>query len=278
MNVSLRRYRPALALRALLCTALILFSAAGFAAQAPPSAAAWNKLLQQHVHVIHDGRASHVDYAGMRRDQAQLDAYTQQLSAVTVTQFQGWTGNQQKSFLINAYNAFTVQLVLTRWPELNSIKDLGGLFSSPWKKQFFTLLGQRSDLDQIESRLRGKMYADPRVHFALNCASIGCPMLRSQAYTAVRLDAQLDDQAQRFLSDPSHNRYADEQLEVSKIFDWYAADFSHGWHGITSVKQYLATHAADLTTDKSAQARIRARKVSVDYLDYDWHLNGLSKP
>lgn len=277
MNVTVRRHSPALVLRTLLCAALIMFSAAGIA-QAPPSTAAWNKLLHANVHVIDHGTASQVDYAGMRKDHAQLDAYTHQLIAVTAAQFHSWNKNQQKAFLINAYNAFTVQLILTRWPKLSSIKDLGGLFSSPWKKDFFSLLGHKTHLDAIESRLRSKTYADPRVHFALNCASIGCPMLRPEAYTADKLDAQLDDQARRFLSDHSRNRYAKGKLEVSKIFDWYAGDFSHGWHGITSVKQFLAAHAPDLTADKVAQTRIRAQKVSVDYLDYNWHLNGLAKP
>lgn len=277
MNVSVDRHLPVHAVRALLCIALILFSAPNLA-QTTPSTGAWNELLHERVHVIDHGDASQVDYAGMRRDQAQLEAYTHQLSAVTAAQFRGWSRNHQKAFLINAYNAFTVQLILTRWPKLISIKHLGGLFRSPWKKDFFSLLGHKTHIDAIDSRLRSKTYADPRVHFAMNCASIGCPMLRPGAYTAENLDAQLDDQAKRFRSDHSHNRYAKGRLEVSKIFDWYADDFSHGWHGITSVKQFLAAHAADLTADTAAQARIRAQNAPVDYLDYNWDLNGTAKP
>lgn len=263
--------------RQLLCIALILFSAASLA-QAPPSSTTWNELLHQHVHIVDGGRASQVDYSGMQRDHAKLDAYTQSLSAVTSARFVQWDHHQQMAFLINAYNAFTVQLVLTRWPKLDSIKDLGSLFSSPWKKEFFTLLGQPSDLDDIESRLRSKQYADPRVHFALNCASVGCPMLQPEAYVGHRLDRQLDDALNRFLADRSRNRYdpPSDTLQISKIFDWYADDFRQ--KSDHSVAGLLALHAALLSDDPAIVARIRARQVSIDYLPYDWHLNGWATP
>lgn len=264
-------------LQGLLCTLLLLFSAVSLAQTTVP-AAGWNNLLQKNVKVIDDGHAAQVDYAGMRGDQAQLDAYTHQLSAVTAAQFHGWNKNQQKAFLINAYNAFTVQLVLTRWPKLSSIKDLGGLFSSPWKIDFFTLLGSRSTLDQIEKRLRSADYADPRVHFALNCASISCPMLRNEAYVAEKLDHQLDDAMDQFLADHSRNRYDphSDELQVSKIFDWYASDFKAApYHSVTGL---LALHAKQLSDDPKVVARIQAQKVDISYLPYDWHLNKWTTP
>lgn len=260
----------------LLLLPLLLASAAALAA--PPSDATWTHLLQRHVVVIDGGHGSQVDYAGMRRDQDQLDAYTHQLSAVTPARFNRWGRHDQMAFLINAYNAFTVQLVLTRWPKLSSIKDLGSFFSSPWKKDFFTLLGRRSDLDQIEAKLRSSTYADPRVHFALNCASIGCPMLQRHAYVGEQLDRQLDAAMRRFLGDRTRNRYdpARDVLEVSKIFDWYGGDFERPPYG--SVAALLAQHAAQLSTDPKVVARIRAQRVSIDYLPYNWHLNGLPRP
>lgn len=260
-------------LQALICTALLLYTACAVA-QAPPTAA-WDGLLQRHVRVIDNGHASQVDYAGMRRDQAQLDGYIQQLSAVTAERFHGWDRDDQVAFLVNAYNAFTVQLVLTRWPALRSIKDIGGLFSSPWKQDFFTLLGQRSNLDQIETRLRGRDHDEPRIHFALNRASIGCPMLRPHAYVGKQLDRQLDDATSRFLADRSRNRYERENdvLRVSRIFDWYAEDFRHGRYA--SVAALLAEYATQLSDDPQVIARIRAQDVRIDYLPYDWQLNGL---
>lgn len=277
MNALVVRHHPGSTMRRLLCAALILFSAAGLA-QTPPSSTTWSELLHQHVRIVNGGHASQMDYAGMQHDHARLDAYTRSLSAVTPAQFGQWDHHQQMAFLINAYNAFTVQLVLTRWPQLDSIKDLGSLFSSPWKKEFLTLLGQRSDLDQIESRLRGKAYADPRVHFALNCASIGCPMLRAKAYVGDRLDLQLDDALNRFLADHSRNRYdpASGTLKVSKIFDWYADDFQQtSYHSVTGL---LALHATPLSDDPKVVARIRAQQFGIDYLPYNWHLNGTATP
>ncbi len=277
MSTSLVRCLSGPVARVLLCAALLLSSAASIA-QTPVPVARWNDLLQRNVKDIDDGHASQVDYAGMRRDQAQLDAYTHQLSAVTAEQFQGWGRDQQKAFLINAYNAFTVQLVLTHWPQLGSIKDLGGLFSGPWKIDFFTLLGRRSTLDQVELRLRSADYADPRVHFALNCASISCPMLRAEGYIAERLNLQLDDAMIRFLGDRSRNRYdpRSDALQASKIFDWYAGDFSQAPY--RSVAGLLAQHAAQLSDDPEVVARLHAQQVDIHYLPYDWHVNKWTMP
>lgn len=277
MNAPAARHHGASTRRRLLCAVLILFSAASLA-QAPPSSATWNELLHQHVRIVDGGHASQVDYAGMQRDHATLDAYTRSLSAVTPAQFGQWDHHQQMAFLINAYNAFTVQLVLTRWPKLDSIKDLGSLFSSPWKKEFFALLGQRSDLDQVESRLRGNAYGDPRVHFALNCASVGCPMLRAEAYIGDRLGRQLDDALNRFLADRTRNRYdpAGGTMKVSRIFDWYADDFRQApYHSVSGL---LALHAMQLSDDPKIVARVRAQQVGIDYLPYNWHLNGTATP
>ncbi|WP_291775728.1 DUF547 domain-containing protein [Castellaniella sp.] len=257
---------------------LMLLSAAAVAAPMP-SSVLWTSLLQRHVVVIDGGHASRVDYAGMRRDRSALDAYTRELSAITPAQFAQWNRTDQMAFLINAYNAFTVQLVLRRWPRLSSIKDIGGLFSRPWKQDFFVLLGQRTNLDHIESLLRtGKYYADPRVHFALNCASIGCPMLRAKAYAGGRLDRQLEDAMQRFLGDRSRNRYdpSRDVLRVSRIFDWYAGDFRDGPG--RSVAGLLAAHAAQLSDDPKIQARIRAQRVDIQFLPYNWQLNAVGAP
>ena len=236
-----------------------------------------NALLRQHVRVIDGGVASRVDYAGIKRDRAALDAYTQSLSALPETTFNRWARADQMAFLINAYNAFTLELILTRYPGLKSIKDLGGLFSSPWKQDFFTLLGTKTHLDHIEQNLLRApgRYDDPRIHFALTCASLGCPMLRDEAYVGARLDAQLDDAMRRFLTDRSRNRYdpAADKLLVSKIFDWYGQDFDQGHHGFTSVAQTLAQFADQLADSPGARARIRTGQVPIDFRPYDWGLN-----
>lgn len=236
---------------------------------------AWTALLKKHVVLLRGGQASQVRYAGFAGDRGALKAYLDNLSAVPAATFDGWSKPQQMAFLINAYNAFTVELILTRHPKLESIKDLGSLFSSPWKPKWISLLGDKLSLDDIEhARLRARgRYDDPRIHFAVNCASVGCPMLREEAFVAERLDAQLEQQAQRFLSDRTRNRLAGDKLEVSKIFDWYGEDFRLGHKGIGSLQAFLARHAERLADAAPDHERIRSMKLEVGFLDYDWKLN-----
>lgn len=239
--------------------------------------AAWTALLKKHVVVLEGGKASQVRYAGMATDRAALQGYLTSLSAVKTSTFDAFTKPQQMAFLINAYNAYTVELILTRYPQLASIKDLGSLLQSPWKKEFVPLLGKTMSLDGIEHgllRARGR-YDDPRIHFAVNCASIGCPALREEAFVAERLDAQLEEQTRRFMSDRNRNRWnADKQrLEVSKIFDWYGEDFRLGHKGFTSLAAFCARYADVLADAPADRDRIRAMTAPIAFLDYDWKLN-----
>jgi Protein of unknown function, DUF547 len=248
-------------------------AAAGF----DHSHAAWTTLLKKHVKLIDGGKASQVRYAGMASDRAALKAYLETLTAVSATTFEAFSKAQQMAFLINAYNAFTVELILTRYPKLASIKDLGSLLQSPWKKKDVPLLGTQMSLDQIEhDTLRAKgRYDEPRVHFAVNCASIGCPALREEAFVPDRLEAQLEEQTQRFMADRSRNRYSAERdkVEVSKIFDWFGEDFRAGHKGITSLNQFLGRYASALTDAPAEREKLKAGSVAVAFLDYDWKLN-----
>jgi len=239
--------------------------------------AAWDALLKRHVVVAQNGSSSHVDYAGFHADYSAFQVYLDGLSSVTETEYRGWTREQRLVFLINAYNAFTIKLVLTRYPDLKSIKDLGSLLKSPWKKEFFMLLGAERSLDNVEHGLirAPGAFDEPRIHFAVNCASISCPMLREKAYVAEGLDSQLEDRVRRFLGDRSRNRYdpASGALEVSRIFDWYKVDFEKGNRGISSVPQFLARYADFLADGAVARAAVRQGQAQVRYLDYDWTLN-----
>jgi hypothetical protein len=241
------------------------------------SHAAWDSLLKQYVRVAPSGVASTVRYAGIQAERSRLKAYLESLAAVTPQDYQRWTKPQQLAFLINAYNAFTVELILTRYPDLDSIKDLGSLLQSPWKRSFFRLLGETRNLDQLEHDLirAPGAFDDPRIHFAVVCASIGCPMLRNEAFIADRLDSQLDDAEGRFLSDRDRNRFeaASGKLKVSKIFDWYRADFELGHKGYVSLASVFARHADRLADQADAQARIRAGDYRLEFLPYDWSLN-----
>ncbi|MEO5697305.1 MAG: DUF547 domain-containing protein, partial [Burkholderiaceae bacterium] len=170
---------------------------------------AWDGLLAQQVVLAPGGNASTLRYSGVQKRHADLKAYLADLSEVTAQEYGGWTRPQRLAFLINAYNAYTVELIVTRYPDLRSIKDLGSFLQSPWKQKFFPLLGQQRSLDEVEHEMirAPGAFDDPRIHVAVVCASIGCPMLRDRAFVAERLDAQLDDAMRRFLSDATRNRF-----------------------------------------------------------------------
>ncbi len=239
--------------------------------------AAWTALLRKHVRPVRGGQATQVAYAGFKADRAALKAYLDSLSAVTPATFGAWARAERQAFLVNAYNAFTVELILTRYPDLKSIRDLGSLLSNPWKPRWIGLLGTRVSLDDIEHAMLRKRgdYDDPRVHFAVNCASIGCPALREEAFVAARLDAQMDEQTLRFMSDRTRNRFNAQRgrLELSKIFDWYGEDFRLGHRGIGSLPAFAARYADQLADTPADRGRIRAGGVDIAYTDYDWTLN-----
>ena len=239
--------------------------------------AAWSQLLSQHVVLLRNGQASEVRYAGFAAQRDDLRRYLSSLSGVTRAEFDAFTKAQQMAFFMNAYNAFTIELVLTRYPNLKSIKDLGNLLSSPWKLRWIKLLGDTVSLDDIEHgwlRKRGA-YDDPRIHFAVNCASTGCPMLREEAYVPDRLEQQLDQQTRRFMSDRTRNRWNEPlgRLEVSRIFDWYADDFRLGHKGIDSLQRFMAKHAPLLADKEAERKRLQSPQVAIHFLDYDWRLN-----
>lgn len=255
--------------RALLFVAT-LFLAAFARADFDHSHGAWTALLKKHVVVIDGGQASRVRYAGFAGDRALLKAYLAALSAVSENEFRAFSKPQQLAFLINAYNAHMVEKVLTKYPDIRSVWDFGKLIGNPFKDRFFTLLGKPMSLDAVEHdtiRAPG-VHDEPRIHFAVNCASVGCPMLREEAYVADRLDRQLEEQTRRFLTDRSRNRYdtPGDALEVSKIFDWYGKDFR-------GIEAWLGARAALLSDKPDEQARISDGKGRIRFLEYDWALN-----
>jgi len=217
---------------------------------------AWDALLKKNVVVLEGGKASQFRYGDV--DRAALKGYLAALSKVDEKELKSWSREEQMAFLINAYNAFAVEKILTRYPDIRSIWDFGKIFGNPFKDEFFTLLGRKMSLDGIEHGMLRKDYREPRVHYAVNCASVGCPMLREEAYVAARLERQLEEQARRFLSDRSRNRFHEGRLEVSKIFDWFKEDFEPR-------QAYFARYAKVLGYPGG--------EVPLTFLDYDWSLN-----
>ncbi len=241
----------------------------------------WSALLKKHVVLVDGGKASQVRYAGIAADRAALNTYLDALAKVSDADFKGWNKNQQLAFLINAYNANMIEKILLRYPNIKSVWDYGKVFGNPFKDNFIPLFGRKMTLDNIEhDTIRAKgVYDDPRIHFAVNCASIGCPMLREEAFVAERLDAQLEEQTVRFVSDRSRNRLnaAGNALEISEIFKWYSVDFTSGLKGIKSREQFFAKYANLLTDNADQQKLIRDGKAEIRHLDYDWGLNDARK-
>lgn len=237
--------------------------------------AAFTRLLKRHVVMGHRDKTSCVDYKQFKKDQTALRSYLETLSSVSGEEFDTWDKNRQLAFLINAYNAFTIELILNHYP-VASIKDIGSFLTSPWKIKFIPLFGETVHLDNIEHdmiRAKGK-YDEPRIHFALVCASKGCPPLLNEAFTWQKLNLQLNDNLKRFLSDTSKNRYdADRKtLYVSSIFKWFKEDFRMGYG---SVEDFFASHADLFSAEETDRETIKKKKQEISYLDYDWHLNDI---
>lgn len=239
----------------------------------------FDSLLRKHVITIDNGASTQVDYAGFMRDKPLLDDYLSELTKVEQTTFDSWSDNHQLAFLINAYNAHTIALILTEYPDITSIRDLGSFFSSPWKKEIAPLLGEIRTLDDIEHNLiRGdNKYQEPRIHFAVNCASIGCPALREESYTGDKLETQLQGQTERFLADKTRNYLLDDTLYLSKIFSWYGDDFEQGWQGAHSIEAFIGLYSDALGLSEMQANKLISGDMSISFNEYDWRLNDITQ-
>lgn len=218
---------------------------------------AFDKLLKKHV-----SEKGLVDYKGFKADEK---AFTQYLDLLSKNKPGSSAPKaEQMAYWINAYNAYTIRLILDHYP-VQSIKDIGSkikipFVTTPWAAKFFSIAGEKMSLDNIEHGILRKKYDDPRIHFALVCASVSCPRLRNEAYTAAKLDSQLDDQGRDFLNNPAKNKVGKSSAQLSKYFDWYKGDWTKNGQ---TVAQWVNKYS---TTKMDANA-------SISYLDYNWHLN-----
>lgn len=221
-------------------------------AVAPFDHSAFDGLLARHARPD----MGRVDYKGLSAEGPMLEAYAKRLGDVAL---ESLSRVEQKALLINAYNAFTLLLILENYP-LASIKDL----PSPWKTKRWKLGGDVVSLDDIEHGLLRPTYKDPRVHFALNCASIGCPPLADSAFVGEALDAQLDEATRRALTDSRYARVDGPTLHVTALMNWYGDDFvAEGWSPrAATVAAFVALYRDDVAAD-----------ATVEFLDYDWRLN-----
>lgn len=230
--------------------ALAVQAAAEAEAEAQREVAAdmlWDQLLQAHV-----DREGNVDYRGMKAD-ARFNTCVNAFSAIKMGG--DWSRAQKMAYWINAYNVFTVKLIVDNYP-LKSITDL----KEPWKQKFITLDGKKYSLNQIENEILRPQFNDARIHFAINCASFSCPKLNNRAFFASSLDKVLDTLTRQFLKDTSRNKITATSVEISKIFDWYGVDFNTGGK---TVIDFLNRYGMGVKPG-----------TEVKYMEYDWSLNG----
>ena len=220
----------------------------------------WTRLLTRHV------TNGLVQYAALHANPAELDHYLDGLAHVSEEQFDAWQRPDQLAFLVNLYNAATVQLIVSHYP-VASIRKIGTVWKGPWKQETVHLWGQVMTLDALEHEIIRPRYQEPRVHFVLVCAAKGCPPLRGEAYVGARLEAQLDDQARQFLASPGKNRVeANERIVyLSPIFKWYGGDFeTKSGSVLTAIRPFWPS------TNSPA---LDLPGLKVRYTDYDWSLN-----
>lgn len=245
----------------LLGTAVTLISCQqpilGMPGSTPPNHQIWDQLLK--VHVSADGK---VNYKGFIKDKAKLEQYLNSLSA-NAPDRSTWSKNEQMAYWINAYNAFTVKLIADNYPT-QSIKDLGPklkipLISDVWHYKFFKIGGKESSLDEIEHSILRKEFEEPRIHFAINCASVSCPPLLNEAFVPNKLESQLQKVAVNFINDPQRNKISTESAQLSSIFSWFKGDFTKNGSLVDFINQY-------------SKVKLKSN-AKVSFMDYDWNLN-----
>ena len=208
----------------------------------------WNQLLQKHV-----SAKGNVNYEGFAKDKVELDAYLSKIAAVKPNS--DWSRNEAMAYWINAYNAFTIKLMLNNYP-LKSIMEING--GKAWDLKFIVIAGEKYSLNNIEHDILRKKYQDPRIHFAVNCASVSCPKLLNTAFFAEGLEEKLEKAAKDFINNSDKNSISATKAEVSKLFDWYKDDFTKNG----SVVDYL---------NKYSKTKTNTNKVS--FKEYNWNIN-----
>ncbi|MBT6160397.1 DUF547 domain-containing protein [Flavobacteriaceae bacterium] len=207
--------------------------------------ATWNQMLQTYV-----SEEGNVNYKDWQTQKSKLDTYITVLESMPPKEH--WSKNQTLAYWINAYNALTVQLILNHYP-LKSIKDI----KDPWDTKCFTAGEKSYTLGDIEHKILRKM-DEPRIHFAINCASVSCPKLLNESYQEKTMEEQLSKASKEFLCDTSKNILAPDHIELSKIFSWFGSDFGNKSERLNFIR---TNSGKEINTPK------------ISYLPYDWNLN-----
>lgn len=214
----------------------------------------YDRLLRLYV------RPDGVRYAAWQAHKADRLALTDYIHQLERRSLEGWPAANARAFWINLYNAATLRLILINYP-LKSIKDL----KEPWDKKVVTVGEKPLSLNDIENTILRPTWPDPRVHFALNCAAVSCPPLRRGAYTADSLDFQLSENCRRTLNDPKYLSIAGTTVHMSKIFEWYAADFTPD---AMAIREFMSRYVPDNVARKLTDPMYK-----LVASEYDWKLN-----
>ncbi|MBA3950090.1 MAG: DUF547 domain-containing protein [Acidobacteria bacterium] len=241
---------------------------------------AYADVLKRHV------RFPHVDYAALKQDRTRLDRVVDEFGAPPARSESGWTREQRMAFWINAYNAFTLRAIVDHYPirsslftlqPRNSIRQIDDV----WTARRWRAAGRAVSLDDIEHTILRPEFKDARIHFAVNCASVGCPPLAAEPYRASTLDAQLDAAGRRYLGSPQGLQAGGDTLRVSSIFKWYGEDFIKTYAPIAPAGPDPATRAALGAVMRfgpaDAASLAKSGRARVVFLDYDWSLNDVTR-
>jgi hypothetical protein len=249
------------------------------------SYATYNSLLNQYV------INARVNYEGFINSRAEFETFLRALGSVDEDVFESWTEEQRLAFWINAYNAFTIKAIIDHYPIKRSF-TLVGIFYAPsdsilqikgvWTKLQFRALGNMVTLEEIEHETLRKKFNEPRIHMAINCASISCPDLRNEAYTPEKLEEQLADASINFINNPDKGVYVNEQsgkVKLSKIFKWFGDDFINNYGSKKLFNNYslkenaVLNFTSEYIESEEVKEYLMNNKLKIGYLGYDWHLN-----
>ena len=231
---------------------LILLVAILTLSQVKAQTSIFNDLLQKHV--TNNGI---VDYKSFKDDKAKLDSYISYLEKTSPVS--SWSDNKQKAFWINAYNAYTIKLILENYP-LKSIMNIKQKGKTAWKIPFAKVGGKTYTLDHIEHEILRKNFSDPKIHVGVNCASGSCPKLGNKAFTEDNIEAELTQLMKDFVNDTTRNKLSKKKVQISSIFNWFKGDFTKNGSVIDFLNKYSETEIS--------------KKAKISFLKYDWTLNG----
>lgn len=254
----------------LMCAALFVMGQTSFARAFDHDHGIWDIVLKKHVTMVDEQRHSRVNYLGIKNDVALFGTYIDMLTSVSRNDYEAWSRNRKLAFLINAYNALAIKLVVDHYP-LDSIQDIGGLFTRPFDISFITLFGETMSLNDMESRLirQNASFDDPRIFLVLFRAAAGSPALKNEAWTDETLEPLLEASLMNFLSDPGRNRFNTQKkrFEISPVFRWYEEDFKAVYGSISRLLHVYG----DCLQLSAGEADVS--DVPIVYLDFDWALN-----